>query len=354
MALNEGGQKPANLPEWIRVLPLGKVELADHREPFTVDEESLGFMVAAFRSRGVDLVIDYEHQSMNGDRAPAAGWIKDLEARDDGLWARVDWTEQAQEYLTQREYRYFSPVLRLDPETRKPTALMHVGLTNVPAINHLPPLVARWGGEAQVSGEFTSLDLALDAPMTKSDSVKEKSKMLEKLKSLMGLAPEVEADAVCGKALEAFRDLGATLNLPDDATVAQLKGAVEAHKAGAGRLLKAEEEVQALKARLAEETTARFVEEALKAGKVSPAQRGWALEYCRRDLEGFRTYMERAPKLVPTGEELDLKKEPFDEEHGLVPEELAICRSLNVSAEAYLKAKEQVSGVRCQGLEVNG
>jgi phage I-like protein len=255
----------------------------------------------------------------------------------------VDWTQQAREYLAQREYRYFSPVLRLDPETRRPMALMHVGLTNVPAINHLPPLVARWGGEAKASGELEPVELTLGTPVKKMEWAKEKAKMVEKLKSLMGLTPEVEEGAVCGKALEAFRELGVILDLPDDATVAQLKGAVEAHKASVARLLRAEEEVQALKTRLVEETTERFVEEALKAGKVSPAQRGWALEYCRRDPEGFRTYAERAPKLVPTGEELHLKKEPFDEEHNLIPEELAICRSLNVSAEAYLKAKQQAA-----------
>jgi phage I-like protein len=341
MAVNEDSRDPANLPEWIRVLPLGKVELADHREPFMVDEVSLNSMVAAFRSRGIDLVIDYEHQSLNGERAPAAGWIKDLEARTDGLWARVDWTQQAREYLAQREYRYFSPVLRLDPETRRPMALMHVGLTNVPAINHLPPLVARWGGDAKASREINPLDLELGIPVMEMDSVKEEPKMVEKLKRLMGLTPEVEEGAIYGKTLETFRDLSVTLNLPDDATVAQLKGAVEALKAGTARLLKTEEALQALKARLVEETTERFVEEALKAGKVSPAQRGWALEYCRRDPEGFRTYAERAPKLVPTGEELQLKKEAYGEEHGLVPEELAICTSLNVSAEAYLKAKQQ-------------
>jgi phage I-like protein len=340
MALNEGNQNLSKLPEWIRVLPLGKVELADHREPFTVDEASLKSMVAAFRSRGIDLVIDYEHQSLNGERAPAAGWIKDLEARGDGLWAQVDWTQQAREYLAQREYRYFSPVLRLDPETRRPMALMHVGLTNVPAINHLPPLVARWGGEAKAPGELQKEELVLRAPAIEMKYAKEKAKMVEKLKSLMGLNPEVEAGAVCGKALEAFRDLGGCLNLPDDATVAQLKGAVEALKAGAERLLKTEEALLTLKARLVKETTERYVEEALKAGKVSPAQRGWALEYCRRDPEGFKTFTERAPKLVPTGEELQLKREPFDEEHGLIPEELALCRSLNVPAEAYLKAKQ--------------
>ncbi|HZK13008.1 MAG TPA: phage protease, partial [Desulfobaccales bacterium] len=328
-------------PEWIRVLPRGAVELSDHREPFVVDETSLQSMAADFRSRGVDLVIDYEHQSLQGERAPAAGWIKELEPRGDGLWARVDWTQQARDYLEKKEYRYFSPVLRLDPETRRPVALMHMGLTNVPAIKHLAPLVARWGGEGAPPGALRPAEPADRALAAKMDSVKEKAKMVEQLKRLMGLEPEVEEVAVCGKAMEAFRDLAATLNLPDEVSVAQLKGAVEALKAGASRLLKTEEALQTLKGRLASETADRLVEEALKAGKVSPAQHGWALEYCRRDPEGFRTYADRAPKLVPLGEELQLRRENQHDERGLLPEELAVCRSLNVSPEAYLKAKVQ-------------
>ena len=333
-------QTPA-LPEWIRVLPRGAVELSDHREPFMVDEASLMSMAADFRSRGVDLVIDYEHQSLQGERAPAAGWIKELEARGDGLWARVDWTQQARDYLEKKEYRYFSPVLRLDPETRRPVALLHMGLTNVPAIKHLPPLVARWGGKPLLRKRCGRTGPAVRALAAKMDSVKEKAKMVEQLKRLMGLEPEVEEGAVCGKAMEAFRDLAATLNLPDEVSVAQLKGAVEALKAGASRLLKTEEALQALKGRLASETADRLVEEALKAGKVSPAQHGWALEYCRRDPEGFKTYADRAPKLVPLGEELQLLREDHHDERGLLPEELAVCRSLNVSKEAYLKAKVQ-------------
>jgi phage I-like protein len=340
MASNAVSQdQTVTLPEWIRVLPLGRVELADQREPFVVDQASLEALVAAFRSRGVDLVIDYEHQSLQGQRAPAAGWIKDLEARPDGLWARVDWTEEARGYLEKKEYRYFSPVLRLDPETRAPLALMHVGLTNVPAINHLPPLVARWGGEAVGPEEAPPGEPLRWSGAIEMESGKEKAKMMEQLKPLLGLEPEEEEAAVCGKVLEAFQDLAASLSLPDEATVAQLKGAMEALQAGGVRLLKAEEELQALKARLAKETADRVVEEALKAGKVSPAQRGWALEYCRRDPEGFQTYADRAPKLVPTGEELQLRREEHRDEAGLLPEDLAVCRCLNVSPEAYLKAK---------------
>ena len=332
-------QTPA-LPEWIRVLPRGAVELSDHREPFLVDEVSLKSMAAEFHSRGVDLVIDYEHQSLQGERAPAAGWIKELEARGDGLWARVDWTRQARDYLEKKEYRYFSPVLRLDPETRRPVALMHMGLTNVPAIKHLPPLVARWGGAA-TGGRRRPEGPVVKARAAKMDSVKEKAKMVEQLKRLMGLEPEVEEEAVCGKAMEAFRDLAATLNLPGEVSVAQLKGAVEALKTGAVRLANAEEALQALKGRLASETADRLVEEALQAGKITPAQHGWALEYCRRDPEGFQTYADRAPKLVPLGEELQLRRDDDQDDRGLLPEELAVCRSLNVSKEDYLKAKAQ-------------
>ncbi len=85
MTENLACQETPILPAWIRVLPLGQVELVDDREPFKVDEQALMAMVAAFQSRGVDLVIDYEHQSLQGERAPAAGWIKGLEARPDGL-----------------------------------------------------------------------------------------------------------------------------------------------------------------------------------------------------------------------------------------------------------------------------
>jgi hypothetical protein len=110
--------------EWIKILPLGQVVIEDYREAFYVGRESLDIMVKNFYCQGHDLVIGYESTS-----EPAAGWIKDLEARSDGLWARVNWTQQAWEYLTQREYRYLSPIMRLDPETRRPTALIHVGLT---------------------------------------------------------------------------------------------------------------------------------------------------------------------------------------------------------------------------------
>ncbi len=138
----------AEAPEWIRLLPLGEVRLSDGRQPFTVTPQSLEAIIGAWRERGNDLVIDYEHQTLTGDRAPAAGWIKELEAREDGLWGRVEWTPAAQEHIRQKEYRYFSPVLTLD-EGRRPKELMHAALTNFPAISRLTPLAAKDGEELE-------------------------------------------------------------------------------------------------------------------------------------------------------------------------------------------------------------
>ncbi|HEY9074749.1 MAG TPA: phage protease, partial [Desulfobaccales bacterium] len=124
--------------------------------------------------------------------------------------------------------------MRLDPETRRPTALMHLGLTNVPAIKHLPPLVAKWGGQ---SGATPSIEenMAMD---------------MEKVRAWLGLGPEVQDGAVVAKLLEVLGELAAALNLPADASASQIKGALAALQAGQASLKESTAELATLKARL--------------------------------------------------------------------------------------------------------
>jgi phage I-like protein len=335
----------AELPGWLRLLPLGQVNLVDGRPPFEVNPESLADIVQAFGARGTDLVIDYEHQSLKGGQAPAAGWIKDLEVREDGLWAQVEWTGKAEEYLKRREYRYFSPVLRIDPDSRHPQELMNVALTNVPAIKGLSPLVAKWGGEALTVGE-SQMEPAPEVMegMSAQDTMgweayKEKVTLAVELKARYGLEPEAPESDLWQKSVEFFRDLAHSLSLPEEATASQLKGGLAALKAGGSQIQTLEEELTALKARLSEETANRAVEEAMLAGKISPAQRDWALSYCRRDPENFKIYVDKAPRVVPVGERLNLGEGEHREDQGLTPEELAVCRAMNLTPEAYSQAK---------------
>lgn len=345
----------AELPEWLRLLPLGEVNLVDGRPSFEVDPESLADLVKAFGARGTDLVIDYEHQSLTGGQAPAAGWIKDLEVREDGLWAQVEWTSQAEGYLKQREYRYFSPVLRLDPASRRPQELMNVALTNIPAIQGLSPLVAKWGGEAltaltlQAKSGSEALEVTAATEASNVEADEEESPWSEELRARLDLGPEAPESALWQRSVELFRDLAQDLGLPAEATCSQVKGGLEALKAGNAQVAALEEELAALKDRLREETSLRAVEEAILAGKISPAQKEWALSYCRQDPDNFRTYVDQAPRVVPVGERLNLGEERHREDQGLTPEELAICRAINLTPEAYSQAKVEMAQAKKRG-----
>jgi phage I-like protein len=254
MVILEAGAIP---PEWIHLLPLGELKLADSREPIRVDSQALNQIIAAGQERGNDLVIDYEHQTLSGGEAPAAGWIKELQARGDGLWARVEWTGRATAYITNREYRYFSPVLTLD-EQRRPTALLNAGLTNFPAITHLPPLVAksREGMEVATPQMTTGQrPVPLESTTSRAQVMgakpnQQEAEMLTQLKGILGLAAEAQETeilaAVKGSLQQgtALKGIITALELPPDAAPEQIAGAITALKGGQGKLISLEMEVE--------------------------------------------------------------------------------------------------------------
>lgn len=79
---------------------------------FVFTPETAEMLIEEFDKRGRDLVIDYEHQTLTGEKAPAATWIDSLTQNSEGLSAHVRyWTRKAADLLQSGEYRYFSPVL---------------------------------------------------------------------------------------------------------------------------------------------------------------------------------------------------------------------------------------------------
>jgi phage I-like protein len=129
----------AEVPDYIRVLPLGHV--SSEKGDFLVDGESFHLMREHMKHRAIDIVIDYEHQTLKDVQAPASGWIKDLVLKNDGIFAKVEWTDKAKSYLRSKEYRYISPVVLVRKNDRKASQLHSVALTNTPAINGMLPIV---------------------------------------------------------------------------------------------------------------------------------------------------------------------------------------------------------------------
>lgn len=118
-------------PEWLEIFPSPTYVTDDG--VFLVDDLAKRLILDEFERRGNELVIDYEHQTLHDVIAPAAGWIKELADRgDEGLWARVEWTERARGFIESGEYRYDSPVYDYEIESRRITKLHHIALTNWP------------------------------------------------------------------------------------------------------------------------------------------------------------------------------------------------------------------------------
>jgi phage I-like protein len=316
---------PAIPPEWIKILPLGQVNLGDDREPFRTDSDTLTGVQAHWQDRGIDMVIDYEHQTMMGIEAPAAGWIRELDTREDGLWARVDWTPNAYDRITNREYRYISPVVELD-ESRNLTGLLNVALTNYPAINNLDPLTLK-----------------------SRETAKENDRMKGKLIEILGLSPEAETLEIMDRitkgrlAVEFLEDLGEMLSVKPNAS--EIKGAVLALKASPDVIARLQGEVDQLKAERASDVAEKQLELALRAGKITPAMREWALNYAKTDPQGFEAYVANAPKIVPIGEELDHQsKEGAGETVHLNAEDKKMAVLMGVSEELYMKSKIELAG----------
>ena len=128
---------------WVLLFPVGQNEL-EGEGSYLVDEESFALVQAEFARRGLDLVIDYEHQTLGDGPAPAAGWVRELVFDPAaGILARVEWTDRATGHLSAREYRYFSPVFWVDKKTGRLCGLHSVALTNTPKHNRQLPLVAK-------------------------------------------------------------------------------------------------------------------------------------------------------------------------------------------------------------------
>jgi len=131
-------------PASIQVSPAGWVKTT--KGDYLCDGEAMDLVMQSFREQGVDVVIDYEHQTQGRGPAPAAGWINKLTARPDGLWATVEWTPRATEYLQRREYRYLSPVIMVRKSDKRVVQLRSAALTNEPATMGQRPLVLKADG----------------------------------------------------------------------------------------------------------------------------------------------------------------------------------------------------------------
>lgn len=315
--------KIEGVQSWIRIFPEGEVKIRGD-EPAFINKQSAENLIAIFRTGGNQMVIDYEHQTLTGEVAPAAGWITDLEWRDgDGLYARAEWTSRALEYIRAGEYKYFSPVFMMTPE-REIVELYNLGLTNQPRLQGLDAIAAKFSGKENKMGIIDRIKEILGLPTEAEDETIEQE--IIRLRELVKEKENVPEEAAAKEAvLEA-------LGLPRETTEREVVAQIHALKQEASRP-DLTEEVRALKRRLGERDRDELVARAISEGNITPAQKGWAEKYAMEDPAGFKIFLAKAPVVIPVDGLSVNHEDPVEPQ--IDPGQQAINKSLGVSGEDW-------------------
>jgi phage I-like protein len=314
------GEGAATAPEWIELLPAGVFYGRDGRGPFRLDDPAAVIASTTALQMNAGLPIDYDHATdfgaPEGRPAPAAGWIRELEQRGGAVWGRVEWTARAASSIVAREYRYVSPVFQFDQKDGVVTRLLRAGLTNNPNL-HLTAIAASRTAAANND--------------TKDEQMEFPTQELRELLSL-------ESDATVADVVAKVRELRAA----GDAASSQSTSTHAhdpAHYVAIAEFERTLTELNALKADRARERAAHTVEEAIRAGKIVPAQREWAIAYCAADTRGFQAFAAKQPSIL--SENLGLGGEPPADRRagGLNAAELAICAQLGLKHSEFVRRK---------------
>lgn len=321
------GSPVSEVPREIQILSLGHWE-HPKQGPFDVTTDTVRQCVNNFRTSGRDVVIDYEHQTLSGKEAPAAGWIKEMINKGgEGLWGIIEWTDKAREYIRGKEYRFQSPVLLLNSKSKtsgeRIGAVIHsAGLTNSPFVDGLQPII----NKEEVKSEMNFLQkikelFGLTADTATEDdalqAVTGLTKFVTAIKEALGLQADASqtqveesisglkkakasgtppGSAVAEKVVAA-KEVLTILELKEDATVDDIRAKVVALKNPSQYVSK--QDFEKLESKLALKDRDELVAQAIAQGKVTPAQKDWAQAYALKDPAGFKAYVEKSPQVVP-------------------------------------------------------
>jgi phage I-like protein len=127
--------------EYQMILPIGKFHTRKYGE-LEITPEFAADIARNWQAKVLgerEVFIDSQHQ-----QDQSYGWVKDLQVRDDGIYAKVEWTELGQDAVSKGIYRYFSAAIGAHVDIKSGERLypvLHtVSLTNTPVMYTMRPV----------------------------------------------------------------------------------------------------------------------------------------------------------------------------------------------------------------------
>jgi phage I-like protein len=289
-----GGER--KLPTEICLFRKGATETT--KGQFVCDATAAKFTIDNVKSHYGQAItnFDYGHGQVgflggSYESARSAGWAK-LSERDGALWATdIEWTPTATKALLDREFRFFSPTVYRDPETKRITNLVNVALTNLPATKGQRPIVT--------AQEHTHMS----QPQTPAPSAAESTPAPTDLAALQASNAQL---------LSAVTSLQASLNA-SNAKLAE----VEADRAKASKA--------DLIARLSRE------------GKLPPALQDWALS---QDIAVLDAFGKAAPVIAAASSAVTAPATPKEDSPAtLSDDDRKVCRLMAIPEAEFLSTR---------------
>ena len=333
----------------MQLTPSGIFKPSDNRPlkvaHWHINQSLAALVIERFNARTQPVVVDYEHQTLNketnGQPAPAAGWMKELMWREEGLFARVKLTKPARTFIENAEYRFVSPVFRY-AANGDVTEIEMAALTNDPGIHGMQALELRAAAtfgyhetEEPPMKLLTALITALALPLTTTEdeavaalTAHTAKDPLKPMRDALGLPAQTgEADLVAACTALKSKAVDPTQFVPIS-VVNDLRG-----------------EIAVLTKRVNtadEQTIAEEIDGALSDGRLHTSMKSWAEDLAKTDRAALTRFLKEQPSLAAlTSSQTDGKKPKADAATGLTEDEMAVCTRMGITADEFKKAKAE-------------
>ncbi|MCY0966136.1 phage protease [Parathalassolituus penaei] len=353
----------------IQLLPDGLFAAPDGRPDdvpggqWLMDAQAWAALKAGMDGRANDYVIDYEHQTLyaaeSGSAAPASGWINPASITYEpgkGLFALARWTPRARDYIQGEEYRFISSVFTYDKQTGRPVKLLHVALTNDPALDGMDAIAA-------LSARMGAMEPVSPNPHTRkpTPATPKGAHMNEELRALLKmLGIEVEAGDVseaaltahCKTAHTALAVLTAKANkVPELETGLAALKAQKAGEVNLGQYVPrqtydaAVTELAALRAENGVLTIDQLIESAADEGKVLAAETDYLQAFGKQQgVAALKSLLAQRPAIAALKAQQAGNRKPPETSTGtaaLSADEKLVADQLGISHADFLKAKAE-------------
>ncbi|WP_026379370.1 phage protease [Afifella pfennigii] len=326
------------VPEWLHLLPAGSFAGEDGRGPYVVKD--MQAVIEASIAGGRKLPIDenhaIDHVGAKGGASPARGWVVELQAREDGIWGRVEWTPTGKTLMEERAYGFLSPVfLHTKSKPHRVDKLLRVALTNDPNLASL-----------------------------KSLHTHEETDMEKELREALGLPEDADKDAILKAATAAHAAStshtalmarlseisGAAKDASENDLVIALQARVSSSASGEdeSEVKELREQVKSLNTQLTQVTAATArkdaeaaIDGAIEAGKLVPALRDHMIARHMKEPGEVETELKAMPALNARSLR-DYKPSGEGDGSTLSPDDEAVCSLMGLDPKAFAETSKKL------------